>query len=743
MDNANANLRIIIIDANVAIHGDFIKILTTPSEDSALHDLEKIFTAGKTRQALQLPKFQIDTASQGEEGVRRIKQALHEGRPYALAFVDIRMPPGWEGVETIKRIWALDEDIQVVICTACSDYSWEETIANLGQSNNLLILKKPFDSVAVRQLACALTCKWQLMQDAHNYTSALKQQVADRTASLQASLSLMKATLESSNNGILVINKEGSIVDYNQKLVSLWKIPRNILEEKKEIILRDFMKNQLVAPEQFLANIAFLFANDEAVRIDILKFNDGRIFECYSQPHKLENKTVGRVFDFRDITRRAQFEQTLQHQATHDALTGLPNRVMLLEQMRQAMRVAMQEKTYFALLFIDLDRFKLINDSLSHAVGDEVLQVVASRLQSVMRPEDTLARLGGDEFVIVLTHITEQSQVLAKARRVQDVFQQPFMMGKRSLAVTASMGVSVYPQDGEAPDILLRNADAAMYLAKEKRDNNFQFYTKALNTQSLARLEQETQLRAALANNEFFLCYQPQLDLKTGSIIAVEALLRWQHPQRGELLPLDFIPMAEETGLIVPIGAWVIRAACLQAKRWQMQGLPKVRVAVNVSAPQFMHDDMVAMIRDVLQETELAPRYLELELTENVIISHQEIMHAVKMIKDMGVKIAIDDFGTGYSSLSYLKKIPLDRLKIDRSFIQHIQSPYDDVIVRAVIAMAKNLDLEVLAEGVETQDQLDFLKRHACEDAQGFYFSKPVSADELAELLKTSVPVME
>lgn len=732
------NLHILIIDDNPEIHKDFIKILTR--DLYAKPDLDafenKLFGENKFDKN-NLPQFYITTASQGEEGIEYVAKSLNEGNPYALAFVDIRMPPGLNGIETIKRIWALDPDIQIVICTAYSDYSWEDTVNELGQKENLLILKKPFDSVAVRQLACALTKKWQLMQDARGYNSELKKQIKDRTASLQESLSLVKATLESSNNGILVVNNEGKIIDYNQKFVVMWQVPREILDDKKEIKLREFMYDQLDDPELFFAHIKDLYTDLDAVRIEVVKLKNGKIFEYYTQPQKIGKKTVGRVFDFRDITKPFKLEKKLEYQATHDALTGLPNRIMLLERIKQTIKTSEQNHQMFALLFLDLDRFKLINDSLSHAIGDEVLKVAASRLQASMQDDDMLARLSGDEFIIVVANIKNEENIFTKIVKLQNIFKQPFTIGNRNVIVTISIGVSIYPKDGLTPDILLRNADAAMYQAKELRGNSFQFYTDELNMQCLSKLDQEMQLRQALVNNEFFLCYQPQINLKDNKIVAAEALLRWNHPQKGILLPLDFLPLAEETGLIIPIGEWVIRKACAQNKAWQDAGLTPIRVAVNVTAQQFSHQNILNLVSNILKETKLNPKYLELELTENVILSSPEIIRAVTELKKLGLTIAIDDFGTGYSSLSYLKKIPLDRLKIDGSFIQHIKSVNDDeVIIRAIIAMAKNLDLEVLAEGVESKNQLNFLKTNECGDVQGFYFSKPLSIKELEHFLK-------
>jgi diguanylate cyclase (GGDEF)-like protein/PAS domain S-box-containing protein len=727
--------KIIIIDDNPSIHHDFVKILKTKSPNEIDNLSAELF--GGEGATTQFPEFEIDAASQGKEGVLRIKAALDAGKPYALAFVDIRMPPGWDGIETIKHIWEINKDIQIVICTAYSDYSWEDTVKHLGKTDNLLILKKPFDNVSVRQLACALTKKWELTRETKDYTTQLQQEVSDRTMSLQKSLSLLKSTFESSSDAIIVINKDGTITDYNVKLIEMLQIPKSTIESKSEEGFFDYLQTQLKSPDEFLQRMNELREKINEVDISVITFKNGRVFECYSQPHQLNDEVVGRIMDFRDITKRASLEKKLHHQATHDPLTGLANRVKLLEEVKDAFSLSNKHDSLFALLFLDFDRFKLINDSLSHQAGDALLKEAATRLQASIRKDDVLARLGGDEFVILLKNVSSQHEVEEKAEKILAVFHEPFNIAERKLTVTASIGISIYPTDGHSVDILLRNADTAMYRAKAKKGDHFVFYTPTMNSESLATLDQDMELRSALANNEFFLVYQPQLDLSSEKLIAVEALIRWRHPTKGILSPIDFIPTAEETGLIVPIGEWVLKTACAQNKAWQEAGLPPIRVAVNVTAQQFLVNNLTQKVASVLKETRLAPKYLEIELTENVILSNREIILAVTELKKLGVFIAIDDFGTGYSSLSYLHRIPLDRLKIDSSFIQHIQSANDDeVIIRAIISMAKNLDLEVLAEGVESLDQVNFLKKYECADVQGYYFSAPLSGDDIKKSLE-------
>lgn len=738
--NTKNIMRILIIDDNPAIHQDFIKILMKNKRGSEatskISELERdIFGKEKSRES-NFPIFEIDTAIQGKQGVEMIAHAIQEQRPYALAFVDIRMPPGWDGIKTIKNIWKLDNNIQVVICTAYSDYTWEQTVNELGQRDNLLILKKPFDNIAVRQLACALTKKWELLQEAKEYTFSLEERVQERTQSLKKSLSLMRATLESSADGVLVVDNEGKIKNYNTKFMNMWNVPQPVLEKDFDLLI-EFLSDQLKKPGDFIMQIKKVSTLTEGIHIGNIKFKDKRIFEYYTQPYTLNKKAIGRVWSFRDVTRRAYLEEELQFQATHDLLTGLPNRVLLLDRIRQSMRAADYNKTMFGIFFLDLDRFKLINDSLSHEAGDEILRTLAKRLQASVRQTDTLARLGGDEFVMIVNDIHDENDLKKIAKNIARVLALPCKIYQHELSITSSIGISVYPRDGQNIDVLLCNADIAMYRAKELGANQFQFYTAELNKKSLEHLEKEHELRQAIANEEFFLQYQPQFDIKTEKLVSVEALIRWKHPKKGIIYPIDFIPLAEETGLIIPIGEWVINTACKQLKTWQQKGFKPIRVAVNVATKQFRLYNFVETISNILKKTDLDAHFLELELTENMIINNLDMVKTIKDLKKMGIQIVLDDFGTGYSSLNYLREIPVDRLKIDQSYVQNIESNRgDDVIIQAIISLAKSLNVEVLAEGVETEKQLNFLKSQKCGEVQGFYFSHPLSVDDCEKILK-------
>jgi diguanylate cyclase (GGDEF)-like protein len=388
-------------------------------------------------------------------------------------------------------------------------------------------------------------------------------------------------------------------------------------------------------------------------------------------------------------------------------------------------------------LHLDLDRFKVINDTVGHPIGDRVLKVIAERLNAAVRKGDTVARLGGDEFVVALADLAEVHDVPRVAEKLIAALHPPVVIDGREYFVTASIGVSLHPWDGDDAETLLRNADVAMYRAKEKGKNNFQFYSPAMNAEAPRRLAIETDLRRALERREFLLHYQPKVDLATGRVAGMEALLRWQHPKQGLISPLDFIPLLEETGLIVPVGEWVLRSACAQNRSWQEAGLAPLRVAVNLSARQFKQPGLVEMVGEVLAEVGLDPGLLELELTESILLEHtEESLATLRRFHDMGIHLALDDFGTGYSSLSYLKRFPIDSLKIDRSFIHDVTTnPDDATIARTVIAMAHNLRMTAVAEGVETREQLEFLRSHECDQMQGYYFSRPLAAEAFAQLL--------
>ncbi len=439
-----------------------------------------------------------------------------------------------------------------------------------------------------------------------------------------------------------------------------------------------------------------------------------------------------------DITERKVAEEQVQSLAYYDALTGLPNRALLQDRLTQALASARRQNSKVALLFIDLDRFKMINDSLGHSIGDLLLESVAERLKSVIREQDTVARLGGDEFVIVLTHMKDAPDVAVAAERCMDRMTAGFVIQGHALGIGCSIGISMFPDHGGDTETLIKHADAAMYRAKEVGRNNFQFFTSEMNQQAMERLTLENGLRQALERKELFLVYQPQMEIGTGRISGCEALLRWQHPELGLVPPDRFIRIAENSGLIIPIGQWVLETACSQVQQWLKTGIPQRPVAVNVSAVQFRYEGFCDLVRRVLRNTGLSAQYLELELTESVLLSNEDVTQSVlRDLKSMGVGLAIDDFGTGYSSLGYLKRLPVTKLKIARPFVRDVATDPDDAAIAvAIINVAKSLNLKVIAEGVEEEAQMSFLRAHGCDEIQGYYFSRPLRPEDFERRLR-------
>ncbi|RPI55415.1 MAG: EAL domain-containing protein [Acidobacteria bacterium] len=457
--------------------------------------------------------------------------------------------------------------------------------------------------------------------------------------------------------------------------------------------------------------------------------------------HDRRGTVTGAVMVFHDVTTARALSLRMAYLAQHDSLTDLPNRILLADRLKQAIAMALRGDRQLALLFLDMDRFKHINDSLGHAIGDRLLQSVAHRLRASVRSSDTISRQGGDEFVILLSDIAHPEDAETSAEKILGALSTPHAIDQHNLHVTGSIGIATYPDDGVDADTLLRHADLAMYRAKENGRNNVQFYKAEMNAHAVERHSVEDGLRKALEHNEFELCYQPKINLVTGAMIGVEALIRWRHPKRGLVHPAQFIPIAEECGLIVEIGRWVLREACRQARAWQDAGLPATRLAINISPVELRAKDFVAGVRAILADTGLDPRCLEFEVTETFLMEPSgATAEVLQALKEMGLQIALDDFGTGYSSLSFLRRFPIDTVKIDRSFVRDMTTDADDAsIVRAVIGMGESLHLQVVAEGVETREQLAFLRRHSCPAGQGLHLGRPVVAAEFAEILGRSV----
>ncbi|MEN2393458.1 putative bifunctional diguanylate cyclase/phosphodiesterase [Pseudomonas halotolerans] len=603
-----ANRRILVVDDTPAIHSDFRKILSPGAgSDNSLDDTESLLFGTPQVSRLQ---FQIDSAYQGEEALELVKRAQAEGQPYALVFADMRMPPGWDGLQTIERLWEADPRLQIALCTAFSDYSWETMSERIEFDDQLLILKKPFDTLEIRQMASAMTWKWQLAQDA-----ARKMRSLERT-----------------------------------------------IEERVQELLK------------------------------------------------------------------------VSHLLQYDVLTELPNSMLLGDRLTQAMAQCRRHDRQLAVMFIGLDRFKRINNALGHPVGDEMLKRVARALATVVRESDSVFRYGSDEFVVILGDITDPQQTKGVADKLLTAISTPHPIDGHDLTVTASLGISTYPSDGFDAVALIKKAETAMRNVKESGPNDYRFFTEDMNRRARQQQTIESGLRLALQRKEFVLHYQPKIDLRSGKVVGVEALVRWNRPDHGLVYPSDFIPVAEDSGLIVPLSQWVLQEACQQACRWQADGMRPLYLSVNVSTIDFRQRGFVEGIARTLKETGLDPTQLELEITESVLMQNVDTTVAIlKAIKRLGIRLAIDDFGTGYSSLSYLQKFPVDVLKIDKSFVGDLSIDSNDAkLVSTIISLGKSLNLHIIAEGVETLEQLEFLKIHQCEEAQGYYFSKAVEPQAFA-----------
>jgi diguanylate cyclase (GGDEF)-like protein len=504
----------------------------------------------------------------------------------------------------------------------------------------------------------------------------------------------------------------------------------NVVAERDRELVAENLRRR-VAGELNTLSYEFRMQRKDGTEIDVEVHGNRTMYEGKSA-------VIGMLLD---VSERKHIEARLEYQATHDVLTGLPNRNLLSDRLGQAIHLAERYQRQVAAVFVDLDNFKHINDTLGHQQGDQILRSMVERLENTLRGSDTLARVGGDEFGIVLSSIEEEETLPAVIQRIMAEIQRPFFLEGREYVITGSIGATVYPKDGNDAETLIRNADAAMHQAKESGNNLFRFYSAEINARVKERISLEGKLRHAVENGELALYYQPQVDLRLGRVTGAEALLRWKHPDLGMVSPARFIPLAEETGLIVPIGEWVLREACRQTAAWQQDGVGDLCVAVNLSARQFHEQDIPAVARQALLDSGLEAHLLELEVTESMVMRNvNDAVATLFELKDTGMSLAMDDFGTGYSSLSYLKRFAIDKLKIDQSFVRDLATdPNDAAIANAIIALAHSLNLEVIAEGVETAEQLAFLQQNGCDAIQGYYFSKPLPAEEFATFLQSGV----
>ena len=579
---------------------------------------------------------------------------------------------------------------------------------------------------------------WKLNEGLLERVTRREQGLATAQQELLGTLSLLEATLESTTDGILVVDLDGRITSHNRNFAEMWRIPQGVLDDRDDAAAIQSVLAQLVDPDAFTAKVAELYARPEAESEDTLEFHDGRVIERYSRPQLVDGEVVGRVWSFRDVTKGVRLAEELSHRALHDSLTDIANQALFRDRIDHALAVARQRGSHLAVLLIDLDHFKRINDSLGHTVGDELLIATSQRIHECLRPVDTLARFGGDEFAVLIEDRVEQGEAERTAARVLDALRRPFRIGDRDVVVGASIGIAVARPESST-DQLLRNADLAMYSAKDQGRNGVANFADQMHVVAVERLTLEAQLRDALDRDELRVHYQPLVGLDDGRLHGVEALVRWEHPTRGLLTPGQFIEVAEASGLIVPLGRWVLERACVQARSW-CQAFPDrdpLQMSVNMSAHQLHGRDLRTDLDVVLAATGLPAGLLTIEITESTMVQDVDAaLPQLQAVKALGTRLAIDDFGTGYSSLSYLQRFPVDVVKIDQSFVQRIgHGPEESALALAIVRMAKTLHLSTVAEGVETEEQLQVLVQAGCDLAQGYLLSPPVDADAITSML--------
>ena len=650
------------------------------------------------------------------EGIRRLKR-----KEFWAIFLNLSLPDS-QGLETFDKLVLAVPGIPILILAGTQ----EEDVALEG----------------LRRGAKDYLLEDHLDRD--SFVRAIRNMAERRTAEelLYAEKERAQVTLDSIGDAVLSTDLQGKVTYLNvvAEKITGWTREEAAGKDIEEV----FVIVDGSTREPCANPLRTAISKNKTVQLTpncILIRRDGTEFAIEDSAAPIHDKhglATGAVIVFHDVSVARAIGAEMSHMAQHDVLTNLPNRTLLQDRLTQAIATASRNNFRIAVLFLDLDGFKHINDSLGHATGDRLLQLVAKRLLAAVRTSDTVSRLGGDEFVILLSEVAHAGDAGVKASKILSALGAPFEIEQNTLRITASIGVTTYPEDGQSAELLMRNADLAMYQAKEKGRSTYQFFEKGMNIRAVERQSIEGDLRCALERNEFVMHYQPKIDLKTGEITGVEALIRWQHPKRGLVGPLQFISIAEDSGLMLPIGKWALRESCRQAKAWQDAGLAPVEMAVNVSSVEFRNDEFLEGISMVLKETGLEPRCLELELTESVLMQHAEFsVPVLQQLKAMGVRLAIDDFGTGYSSLSYLRQFPIDTLKVDQSFIHEINADTDEAtIISAVINMGCRMKHRVIAEGVETAEQLAFLRAHGCDEGQGYYFSRPMPAEKTAKLLE-------
>jgi diguanylate cyclase (GGDEF)-like protein/PAS domain S-box-containing protein len=694
----------------------------TPKSIGVLLISNDAAAATAVREALGSPDalFAVECVTLLADGLERLSRS-----GIAVVLVDLSLPDS-QGFGSFEHVWRAAVHIPILVIGTAEDQAVALDAVDRGAED--FLPKAHLDSHALPRVI-----RHVVQRKAAEEALFLERQRAE-------------VTLNSIGDGVLSIDLEGLVTYLNlvAETMTGWTRDEAMARPVGDVFkiidggTRDAAPNPLEA----------------AMRVDrtvgltpncLLVARDGSetpIEDSASPIHDRGGQAIGAVIVFRDVSVARALALRATHLAQHDFLTDLPNRLLLNDRLTHAIALSRRRGQRLAVLFLDLDRFKHVNDSLGHVIGDALLQSVAGRLVSCVRSSDTVSRQGGDEFVVLLSEIDHRDDAAVSAERIIAALVAPHDAAHHHLHLTATIGISTYPDDGQDAETLIKCADTAMYHAKERGRNNYKFFERTMNARAVERQWIEASLHRALARREFVLQYQPKIDLETGVLIGAEALIRWEHPERGLMYPTEFIPIAEDCGLIVPIGKWVVCEACRQARAWIDEGRRPISIAVNISAVEFRDSRFLPHLHAVLRDTRLDARYLEIELTESSLMEHVEsTARTLQALKRMGVQVAIDDFGTGYSSLSYLRQFPIDALKVDQSFVHEISTdPADTSIVCAVISMGKSLGHRVIAEGVETQEQLTFLRSQRCAEGQGYFFSRPLGAHEFVKLVETGIP---
>jgi len=688
----------------------------------------------------------VITADSGRDALRALLE-----QEFAVILLDVQMPI-MNGFETARLIRSRpqSESTPIIFVTA---FSRGETDMVEGYSIGAVdFIFTPIIPEVLRAKVSVFVDLYHKIQAIKRHEEHLEILVTQRTAALtleiaerkQAEVAIRKlsSAMEKVADSIFITDCNGVIEYMNPAFEMITGYCREEALGQTPRIIKSGKHD-----EQFYQQIWETLLQGEVYRnVFINRRKDGELYHEAVTITPLTDehgKITHYISSGKDITESIQTQERLHHLAHHDALTGLPNRVLFVERLKHALQRAERRKRAVAVLFLDMDRFKIVNDTLGHEAGDRLLQAMAARLHACIREGDTVARFGGDEFAGFLSDVASPEDVAVVVSKFLDALAPPFLIDGHELFISGSIGISLYPEDGTDTQTLMKNADSAMYRAKQKGGNTSEFYHSEMTEHAMTRLSRETGLRRGLERDEFVLHYQPQFDLKSGEVVGFEALIRWENSEAGAMQPNEFIPLLEETGLIVQVGEWILRTACMQHAAWLAAGLPPLRIAVNISSRQFDGDELIVTIRKVLDAHCMEPQYLELEITETILMKNAEPdIEALQALSSMGMRFAIDDFGTGYSSLTYLKRFPINVLKIDKAFVHDITSNADDAaIVRAIITMAHSLNMKTVAEGVETREQLDFLRTQGCDYAQGYYFSPPLSGPEIEHLMKVNLPL--